>query len=151
MRFRIFALLTCVLIFAGSSFAVNWAAEPALEVLTPPAAPSGAMLGMAGVPTACIPPVGGHCVDTFWTASPTAGVTYNIFRSSTANACVTGSLVGSGSSATTFTDMNVTNGASYNYAMQAQNSGGKSACTLDVQVQIPTPPQPASNPGATVQ
>ncbi len=99
---------------------------------------------------ACVAPPGGHCVDTWWTASPTQSVTYNVYRSTSANACVTGSIIGSGISTTTFSDMNVTNGATYDYAIQAQNSGGKSACTSDVQVQIPTPPQPASNPGATV-
>jgi hypothetical protein len=100
---------------------------------------------------ACIPAPGQHCVDFTWTASPSPGVTYNLFRSTIANACVTGTQIQGGITGTAASDMNPTNGATYFYGLNAQNSGGKSACTVDVQVLVPTPPQPPTNPSATVQ
>lgn len=101
----------------------------------------------------CIPPKGGHCVDLSWTASPTSGVTYNVYRSTTqGQACsAPANKIASGITLLTFADMNVTNGATYNWAISAQNAGGESACTLEVQAQIPIPPQPPSAPSATVQ
>jgi hypothetical protein len=98
----------------------------------------------------CTPPTGGHCVDVSWTASVTGGVTYNVYRGTATGVC-RGTKVGSGISAVTFADMNVTNGATYFYAISAQNAGGESACTSEVQVLIPIPPLPPSNPNAIPQ
>ena len=93
-----------------------------------------------------------HSVVLTWTASPTSGVTYNVYRSTTSGSCKT-TTVATGLTVLTFTDNAVTNGATYFYSVDAQNGGGKSACTSpDVQVLIPVdPPAPPSNLGATVQ
>ena len=93
-----------------------------------------------------------HSVVLTWLASPTSGVTYNVYRSSTAGSCKT-TTVATGLTTLTFTDSTVINGSTYFYSVDAQNSGGKSACTSpDVQVQIPVdPPAPPSGLNATVQ
>ncbi len=93
-----------------------------------------------------------HTVVLTWTASTTSGVTYNVYRSLTAGSCKT-TTVATGLTATTFTDAAVINGTTYFYSIDAQNSGGKSACTSpDVQVQIPIdPPAPPSGLNAQVQ
>lgn len=95
----------------------------------------------------CVPPQGGHCVDISWVASPTSGVTYNVYRGTATGVCQT-TRVASGLSGVAFADMNVANGATYFYAISAQNSGGESACTSEVQVLIPIPPGPPTNPNA---
>lgn len=93
-----------------------------------------------------------HSVLLTWTASATSGVTYNVYRSLTSGSCKT-TTVATGLTATTFTDNAVTNGSTYFYSVDAQNGGGKSACTSpDVQVLIPIdPPAPPSGLNATVQ
>jgi fibronectin type 3 domain-containing protein len=93
-----------------------------------------------------------HSVVLTWIASQTPGVTYNIYRTATSPSCKV-SVLTTGVTALTFTDNAVTNGATYFYSVDAQNSGGKSACTSpDVQVQIPIdPPSPPSGLNATVQ
>lgn len=99
---------------------------------------------------ACTPPAGGHCVDLSWTASSTPGVTYNAYRGTVTGVCK-GTKIASGLAATAFSDMNVVNGSTYFYAFSAQNSGGESTCTSEVQVLIAVPPQPPSNANAVVQ
>lgn len=93
-----------------------------------------------------------HSVLLTWTASPTSGVTYNVYRSLTSGSCKT-TTVTTGLTATTFTDNAVISGTTYFYSVDAQNGGGKSACTSpDVQVLIPIdPPAPPSGLNATVQ
>ena len=91
-----------------------------------------------------------HKVVLSWSASPTSGVTYNIYRSTATGACGTTKIV-SNVSVLTYTDSSVANGANYFYAVSAQNSGGESACTNEVQVLIPVPPAAPTNLGATVQ
>lgn len=88
-----------------------------------------------------------HSVTLNWGASVTPGVAYNVYRSTTPGACGT-TKVGSGIAAVTFNDTTVVNGATYNYAISAQNAGGESACSNEVQAVIPSPPSP---PGTLAQ
>ena len=102
----------------------------------------------------CTHPPGQHCVDLSWTASTTPGVTYNIYRSTSANACVTGTKLNTVPITTpTYVDqlLPASNGVTYNYGVDAEKGGDHSTCTPDVQVQIPTPPQPPTNPAAVVR
>lgn len=128
----------------------------------PPDAPASAMQApwvlttegvsmFAATQTCAPPPAGTHCVDLTWTASSGSGVTYNLYRTATTGACAAANRIASGITGTYFADMAVTNGATYRYAVSAQNSGGESACTSEVQVQILTPPGPPTNPNATPQ
>ena len=91
-----------------------------------------------------------HKVILTWGASPTSGVTYDVYRATTAGACGTTPLA-TGITSLTYTDATVISGSTYFYAVDASGSGGKSACTNEVQVLIPVPPQPPTNLGATVQ
>lgn len=105
-----------------------------------------AVLSLCGMASAA-----SHSVVLTWTASPTPGVTYNIYRSTTAGSCKA-TVLTTGITALTFTDTSVTSGATYFYSVDAQNGGGKSACTSpDVQVLIPIdPPAPPSGLSATI-
>lgn len=100
---------------------------------------------------ACTPPVGGHCVDLAWTASPTVGVTYNVYRGTVAGACKVAPKVSSGSANLSFSDNTVVNGTTYFYAVSASGTGGESACAAEVQAQIPVPPQPPTGLSAVVR
>jgi fibronectin type 3 domain-containing protein len=94
---------------------------------------------------------GKHSVSLSWTASTTAGVTYNVYRGSATGVC-SGVVTpyATGIAATTFTDLNVANGSTDVYAVSAVGTGGESACTSEVQAQVPNPPQPPSAPSASV-
>lgn len=94
---------------------------------------------------------GSHSVVLTWGASPTSGVTYNMYRKTSAGSCVPANKIVSGLTALTYTDTTVLNGATYFYAVSAQSSGGESTCSAEVQIAIPTPPQPPSNLSAIVQ
>ena len=99
----------------------------------------------------CTKPPGGHCVDISWIASTTTGVTYNVYKAATpvTTTVCTGVKIQSGITGLTASDNNVVNGTTVYYQVSAVK-GDESACTLQVQVQIPIPPGPPSNPSATV-
>lgn len=146
-------LLTFVPGAAASLFPPGFAHLAAVLPAPPPAPPTAAVAPPGAqapqTQTCDPPPPGTHCVDLTWNASPTAGVTYNVWRSTTANACSNpANKITTGITGTYFGDLTVANGATYFYAITAQNSGGQSACTSDVQVLIGVPPSGATNPNA---
>lgn len=83
-------------------------------------------------------------VDLTWDPSPTSGVTYNVYRGTAPGVCG-GTKVVSNLTLPSFSDTTVVLGASYVYAISAQNSGGESACTSELSIVIPQPPAPPSN------
>jgi len=82
---------------------------------------------------------GTHSVLLQWTASTTAGVTYNVFRGTTMGGEGTNPINLSPVSTTSYTDTNVTSGLSYFYTVKAVDSGGSSAPSNEAQANIPTP------------
>jgi Abnormal spindle-like microcephaly-assoc'd, ASPM-SPD-2-Hydin/Fibronectin type III domain len=82
---------------------------------------------------------GTHSVLLQWSASTTQGVTYNVFRATTANGYGTTPLNPSPISGTSYTDTNVTSGQQYFYVVQAVNSAGSSGDSSPANVTIPTP------------
>ena len=82
-----------------------------------PQAPSGLTAGNATSAT----------LDLAWAASPTAGVTYSVFRG-TASGFVpgAGNQVASGLTALAYTDSNLTGGTPYFYVVEAAGTGGAS-------------------------
>lgn len=144
---RKYGLLTTIFILLLFASAVPYA-----RAVEPPKTP----VSMFGQPTTfCVPVAGKHCVDVWWDASTTSGVTYNLFRGTvnpgTATTC-TGVKIISGITSLNVVDSNPTNGATYYYQVNAQDTGGnQSACTLAVQVQIPVFIGAPTNPSASVQ
>jgi hypothetical protein len=69
-----------------------------------------------------------------WVASPTTGVTYNVYRGTSAGGESTTPLNTSPVSATSYTDINVTSGQTYFYIVEAVDSGGNSTASNEVQV-----------------
>jgi fibronectin type 3 domain-containing protein len=79
-------------------------------------------------------------VQLTWVASGTQGITsYNVYRAVFSNnSCGTYSGIGSTSgSITTFTDNNVTNGATYCYGTTAVDPSGESSYSNIAQAQVP--------------
>lgn len=101
--------------------------------------------------SACANTPGKHGVVLAWTASPTSGVTYNIYRGSTAGVCNgTPTPYVTGVSGTTYTDaLNLTDGQTIFYNVSAVKGGAESACDGEVQVQIPVLPAPPTGLGGT--
>ncbi len=98
---------------------------------------SAALLAQANTP-------GAHSVALSWTASPTSGVTYNLYRGTVAGVCSgTPTPYRTGLTVTSFTDTaGLTDGATIFYNVSAVNStGGESVCDGELQVQIPVLPQ----------
>jgi fibronectin type 3 domain-containing protein len=98
---------------------------------------------------------GKHTVALSWTAPAsgcTAGCTYNVYRSTSANACSgTPTPYATGISSPAYTDQNVTLGQTYFYDVSAVGSGGESTCSNEVQVSVPTPPSAPTGLAGTVQ
>jgi len=95
---------------------------------------------------------GKHTVVLNWTASTTAGVTYNIYRGTAMGVCSgTPTPYAAGVTGTTYTDSNVTLGTTYYYNVSAVGTGGESACDGEVAVQIPSPPTPPTTLTGTVE
>jgi fibronectin type 3 domain-containing protein len=69
-----------------------------------------------------------------WAASPTAGVTYNVYRGTSSGGESSTPLNTSAVSATSYTDTNVTSGQTYFYIVEAVDSSGKSTASNEVQV-----------------
>lgn len=82
---------------------------------------------------------GTHSVLLQWTASTTAGVTYNVFRGTSPGGESTTPLNPSPVSMTSYTDTNVTSGDTYYYTVEAVDSAGSSAPSNEAQAKIPTP------------
>jgi len=81
---------------------------------------------------------GTHSVLLQWTASTTAGVTYNVFRGTSKGGEGT-TPYASGISGTNWTDTNVSSGQPYFYTVEAVDSGGSSTASNEAQANIPTP------------
>jgi hypothetical protein len=80
-----------------------------------------------------------HWAELTWQASPTNGVTYNVFRGTSPGGESTTPLNPSPISGTTYMDETVTPGQNYYYTVEAVDSGGSSAPTNEGQGDIPTP------------
>jgi hypothetical protein len=96
---------------------------------------------------------GKHAVNLSWTASITAGVTYNLYRGSTAGVCNgTQTPYVTGIATTTFVDnANLADGQTIFYNVSATKGGAESACNGELQVQIPVLPAPPSGLSGTAQ
>jgi fibronectin type 3 domain-containing protein len=109
------------------------------------------IVGIALAPAASANTPGKHSVSLAWTASTTAGVTYNIYRGTAAGVCAgTPTPYAAAVAGTSFNDQNVSSGSTYFYAVSAVGTGGESACTTEVSAPIPQLPAPPSAPSATV-
>jgi fibronectin type 3 domain-containing protein len=105
---------------------------------------SGAMVSIASnatnSPTAIsLSGTGSHYVVLNWGASPTGGVSYNVFRGTSSGAESTAPLNPSLVSGTTYTDSNVVAGQDYFYTVEAVDSAGSSVPSSEVSAEIPTP------------
>jgi hypothetical protein len=78
-----------------------------------------------------------HSVELSWTASPTSGVAYDIFRANTSGGFGTTPLNPSPIAGTTYTDTTVASGQTYFYVATAVDSQGSSADSNEVSVTIP--------------
>ncbi len=78
-----------------------------------------------------------HTVTLSWTASATAGVSYNVYRRDTSG---TVKLNSAPLNATTYVDKTVQPGHTYHYVAKAvKGNGGESIASNEVQVTIPEP------------
>jgi hypothetical protein len=82
---------------------------------------------------------GTHWVSLQWSASPTAGVTYNVYRGTSSGGESTTPLNTSPVTAASCTDTNVTSGQTYYYIVEAVDSAGDSVPSNEVEAVIPTP------------
>jgi hypothetical protein len=82
---------------------------------------------------------GMHSVLLSWDASPTGGVTYNVFRGTTSGGEGTTPINPSAITLLTFTDTNVTPGSAYYYTVEAVDSGGSSAPSNEASASVPNP------------
>ncbi|HKQ85759.1 MAG TPA: choice-of-anchor D domain-containing protein [Candidatus Acidoferrales bacterium] len=82
---------------------------------------------------------GMHSVVLTWNASPTGGVTYNVFRGASPGSEGTTPINTSPVNLLTFTDTNVTPGGNYYYTVEAVNSAGSSAPSNEAPAAIPNP------------
>lgn len=111
-----------------------------------------AILAITAVPAHANTP-GQHSVTLTWTASTTTGVTYNIYRGSSAGVC-TGTVTpySQGNTGTIFLDtVGLVDGQTIFYNVSAVKGGAESACNGEVQVQIPVLPSPPSGLSATAK
>lgn len=82
---------------------------------------------------------GMHSVVLTWDASPTGGVTYNVYRGTTSGGETTTPINTAAITTLTFTDTNVTPGTTYYYTVEAVDSGGSSAPSNEATAAIPNP------------
>jgi len=74
--------------------------------------------------------VSSSAINLSWTASPTSGATYNVFRSTTSGFTPSSSnQIASGVGSTSFSDSGLAASTTYNYLVEAANSGGTSAAS----------------------
>ena len=110
-------------------------------------------LWLSAIPALANSP-GKHSVTLKWTASTTSGVTYNIYRGSTAGVCNgTPTPYATGITGTQFIDQaGLSDGQTLFYNVSAVGTGGgESACDGEVTVQIPVLPVPPSGVSAAAQ
>jgi hypothetical protein len=79
-----------------------------------------------------------HYVTLNWAASTTPGVTYNIYRSTTAGAYPSTPLASAGTT-TSYTDLTVSAGVTYYYVVTAVSGSGESGHSNEVPATVPTP------------
>ena len=80
---------------------------------------------------------GKHTVALSWTASTSAGVTYNIYRGTAAGVCNgTPTPYATGITGTSYVDATPLSGTSF-YNVSAVGSGGESACDGEISVVVP--------------
>jgi hypothetical protein len=112
---------TFTLTIAGASGSLSHSANVTLVVNpsnpTPPQPPSN-LAAIAASSSA---------INLTWTASPTSGVTYSVFRSATAGFTPSSSnRIASGVSGTSFSDTGLTCATAFFYVLEAVNAGGAS-------------------------
>jgi len=109
--------------------------------------PLAAQSSPCGAPTPGAPKT---CLT--WVASTTPGVTYSVFRSSTAGGENYGSPLNAAPiSSLFFADKSVTFGTTYFYTVVAVGNGGVlSAPSSEVSAQIPVPPNSPTTPAAAI-
>lgn len=91
-----------------------------------------------------------HSVALAWTEA-TSGVTFNVYRAA-ASSCSGMSIINlSPVTVTNYTDTNVSGGGTYSYYVTAVGTGGESAPSSCVTVQIPTAPSAPQGLTATVK
>jgi hypothetical protein len=103
----------------GTSGSLSHSGSVVLAVSgTPPQAP----LNLAATATS------GSAINLSWTASPTPGVTYDLFRGTTSGFTPSSSnQIASGATSTSFADSGLACNSTYFYRVEAANSGGTSA------------------------
>ena len=102
-------------------------------------------------PCGVAPTPGAPHVCLSWTASTTPGVTYNVYRATTANGeNYATPLNAAPISAIFFYDATAAVGTQYFYKITAVIGGSMSAPSSEVSVQVPTPPAAPTNPVAAV-
>jgi len=82
---------------------------------------------------------GMHSVVLSWDASPTNGVTYNVFRGTSSGAEGTTPINPSPVYSLSYTDTNVTPGTDYYYYVEAVDSGGSSTPSNEAPADVPNP------------
>ncbi|HTZ73918.1 MAG TPA: choice-of-anchor D domain-containing protein [Candidatus Aquilonibacter sp.] len=82
---------------------------------------------------------GMHSVVLSWDASPTNGVTYNVFRGTSSGGEGTTAINPSPITSLSYTDTNVTPGTDYYYTVEAVDSGGSSAPSNEAVADVPNP------------
>lgn len=82
---------------------------------------------------------GMHSVVLTWDASPTTGVTYNVFRGTASGGEGTTPINASPLLALTYTDATVTPGTGYYYTVEAVDSAGSSGPSNEAAAKIPSP------------
>lgn len=82
---------------------------------------------------------GTHSVVLTWSASPTGGVTYNVFRGSTSGDEGTTPINTASITSLTYTDTNVTPGSTYYYTVEAVDAAGSSTPSNQASAQVPSP------------
>ncbi|MBV9146090.1 MAG: choice-of-anchor D domain-containing protein, partial [Acidobacteria bacterium] len=109
-----------------------------------PAGGSIAFTSTANSVTQAFSGTGAPNVLLSWNASPTSGVTYNVYRCTTsASACVQsapanwGSPVATGITVLSFVDLQVTSGQTYYYVVTAANSSGESTMSNVASAPVP--------------
>jgi fibronectin type 3 domain-containing protein len=110
---------------------VGGAVSSASVSLTSNATTSPVNVGLSGM--------GEHSVVLTWNASPTGGVTYNVFRGISSGSEGASAINPSPITALTYTDTNVSAGANYYYTVKALDSGGTSAPSNEAPADVPNP------------
>lgn len=83
-----------------------------------------------------------------WTPSPTAGVTYNVYRNTTGSPCdnvanrAANKINSSPVTTTSYVDLAVSPGVTYFWQVTATNANGESTCTTQASAAIPAPAPP---------